>query len=170
MCKKKQRSSFFSSAVPMETPEQLFRQKSCEQSLLLSTSWSRRRKGGSAWMASNLWTHRSPSFLTCASCLNSSNWLFVWEHPFTDKRTVITEPAVPRTRRSGLGSKLYPSNVPRMFNKDLAGFMQSLSRVRQKLSKQRKRLCCQGGRHNVDNPNSRLFWGPISQAQPQLQL
>ena len=149
----------------METPEQLFRQKPCEQSLVLSTSWSRRRKGGSAWMASNLWTLRSPRFWTCESCLNWSNWLFVWEHPFTDKRTVITEPAVPRTRRSGLGSKLYPINVPRMLNKDLTWFMQSLFRVRQKLSKLKKGLCCHGGRHNVDNPNSRLFWGPISQLQ-----
>ena len=135
----------------------------------LSTSWSRRRKGGSAWMASNLWTHRSPRFWTCESCLNWSNWLFVWEHPFTDKRAVITEPAVPRTRRSGLGSKLYPSNLPRMLNKDLTGFKQIISRVRQKLSKKKKGLCCQGGR-NEDNPNSRLFWGPTSQAQPQLQL
>ena len=131
----------------------------------LSTSWSRRRKGGSAWMASNLWTHRSPRFWTCESCLNWSNWLFVWEHPFTDKRAVITEPAVPRTRRSGLGSKLYPTNVPRMLNKDLTWFMHSLFRVRQKLSKLKKGLCCNDGRHNVDNPNSRLFWGLVSQLQ-----
>ena len=93
----------------------------------------------------------------------------MWEHPFTDKRTVITEPAVPRARRSGLGSKLYPSNLPRMLNKDLTGFKQIISRVRQKLSKKKKGLCCQGGR-NEDNPNSRLFWGPTSQALPQLQL
>ena len=85
MCQKKQRSPLISSGISMRTAEQLFRQKPCEQSLLLSSSWSNRRKGGSAWMASNLWTRRSPSFWTCESCLNSSNWLFVWEHSFTDK-------------------------------------------------------------------------------------
>ena len=31
----------------------------------------------------------------------------------------ITEPSVSRDRLLGLGSKLYPSNMPRMLNKDL---------------------------------------------------
>ena len=33
---------------------------------------------------------------------------------------VITEPAVPSARLLGLGSKLYPSNMTRMLNKDLS--------------------------------------------------
>ena len=45
---------------------------------------------------------------------------------------VITEPAVASARLLGLGSKLYPSNIPRVLNKDLTRFMPSLSRVRQK--------------------------------------
>ena len=39
---------------------------------------------------------------------------FECEHPFIDKPMVITEPAVPITRLFGLGSKLYPSNIPPM--------------------------------------------------------
>ena len=42
---------------------------------------------------------------------------------FVDKPMVITEPAVASARLSGLGLKLYPSNLPRMFNKDLTPFM-----------------------------------------------
>ena len=39
---------------------------------------------------------------------------------FKDKPMVITEPTIPSAR--GLGSKLYPSNMPRMLNKDLSRF------------------------------------------------
>ena len=52
---------------------------------------------------------------------------FECEHLFIDKTMVITKPAEASARLSGLGSKLHPSNTPRMFNKDLTGFMQSLS-------------------------------------------
>ena len=44
---------------------------------------------------------------------------------------VITKPAVPKARLLGLGSKLDPWNIPRMFDKYHTRFMQSLSRVRQ---------------------------------------
>ena len=53
---------------------------------------------------------------------------------------VITEPAVARTRLLGLGSKLYPSNMPRMLNKDLSRFMLSLSRIRRNRASGRKTL------------------------------
>ena len=62
------------------------------------------------------------------------------EHPFIDKPMVITEPAVPSARALGLGSRLYPSNMQRMLNKDLTQFKQSLSRVRQNLESERKAL------------------------------
>ena len=62
------------------------------------------------------------------------------EHPFIDKPMVITEPAVPSARLLGLGSRLYPSNMQRMLNKDLTQFKQSLSRVRQNLESERKAL------------------------------
>ena len=60
---------------------------------------------------------------------------------------VIIEPAVPRktkmAARSGtldLGSRLYPGNMQRIFNKDLTRFMQSLSRERQNRASKRKVL------------------------------
>ena len=40
---------------------------------------------------------------------------------------VITDPAVLIARLLDLGSKLNPSNMPRMLNKDLTQFMQSFS-------------------------------------------
>ena len=43
------------------------------------------RKGGSAWIASTLWSRRSPNFWTSQSCFLSSNWFFQCEHPFSDK-------------------------------------------------------------------------------------
>ena len=44
---------------------------------------------------------------------------FECEYPFIEKAMSITEPAVPSARLLGLGSKLYPSNMQRMLNKDL---------------------------------------------------
>ena len=44
---------------------------------------------------------------------------------------VITEPVAVGVLVLGLGSKLYPSNMPRMLNKDPARFKQSLSRGRE---------------------------------------
>ena len=38
----------------------------------------------------------------------------------------------------GLGSKLYPSNMPRMLKKDLTRFMPILSRVRENRASERK--------------------------------
>ena len=46
----------------------------------------------------------------------------------------------------GLGSRLYPGNMQRIFNKDLTRFMQSLSRERQNRASKRKALlagCCE---------------------------
>ena len=40
----------------------------------------------------------------------------------------------------GLGSRLYPGNMQRIFNKDLTRFMQSLSRERQNRASKRKAL------------------------------
>ena len=58
--------------------------------------------------------------------------LFVWAcirlFEFIDKPMVMTKTAVASARLLGLGSKLYPSDMLRMFNKDLSQFMQSLSK------------------------------------------
>ena len=75
----------------------------CEQSLLLSSPWSRRRKGGSDWIASNLWSHRSPNW-TGQSYLFSSNRFFDREHSCINISMIVTEPAVPDARLLGLGS------------------------------------------------------------------
>ena len=65
---------------------------------------------------------------------------FECEHPFIDKPMVITEPVVPRTWLLRLGSKLSPSNMQRMLNKDLTRFMQSLAQVSQIWGSERKAL------------------------------
>ena len=63
------------------------------------------------------------------------------------KPMVIIEPAVPRKTKMaarsgilGLGSRLYPGNMQRIFNKDLTRFMQSLSRECQNRASKRKAL------------------------------
>ena len=60
------------------------------------------------------------------------------------------EPAVPSARVVGLGSKLYPSNMQRMLNKDLTQFMPSLSRERQNRAQ------------NSETPNSGGGGGRVS--------
>ena len=89
-----------------------------------------------------LWGHHSPNFWTSQSCSlwQSSNFFFECAPPFIDKLMVITVSAVASTWLLGLGSKLYPSNMQRMLNKDLTRFMQILSRVHQKLASERKTL------------------------------
>ena len=47
---------------------------------------------------------------------------------FIDKPMVTTKTSVASARLLGLDSKLYPSDMLRMFNKDLSQFMQSLSK------------------------------------------
>ena len=54
-----------------------------------------------------------------------------------DKPLIITEPAVLTARLLDLGSKLYPSNMQRMLNKDLTRFTQSFSST-PKSSKRKK--------------------------------
>ena len=61
-------------------------------------------------------------------------------HPFIEKLMFITQSAVPSARSLGLVSKLYPSNMPRMPNKDLPRFLQSLSRAHQNRVHERKAL------------------------------
>ena len=72
-----------------------------EQSLLLSSPWSRRRKRGSGWIAPSLWSHHSPNFWTGQSYLLSSNCFFSHEHSCINITMIITEPAVPDTRLLG---------------------------------------------------------------------
>ena len=89
---------------------------------------------------SNLWGRRSPNFWTGQSRFLSSNCFFECEHPFIDKPMVVTEPAVASAWLIGLGSKLYPSNIPCMLDKYLTRFVQSLYWVRQNRANERKSL------------------------------
>ena len=52
-----------------------------------------------------------------------SNLFFECKHPIIDKSIIITEPAVPSARL--LGSKLYPTSMQSMLNKDLTPFTQA---------------------------------------------
>ena len=83
-----------------------------------SSSWSRRRRGDSAGIASILWSSYSLNFRTSQSCIPLSNWVFVCKHLSIDKPMFTTETAVSSAGILGLGSKLYPSNMQCMFNKD----------------------------------------------------
>ena len=60
--------------------------------------------------------------------------------------------------RSGildLGSRLYPGNMQRIFNKDLTRFMQSLSE-NAKIERAKETLCLQGGKAPAAGENRRL--------------
>ena len=74
----------------------------CEQSLLLSSPWSRRRKRGSGWIALSLSSHRSPNW-TGHSYLFSWNWFFYREHFCINITMIVTEPAVQDVLLLGLG-------------------------------------------------------------------
>ena len=69
-----------------------------------------------------LWSHRSPHLWTCQSCFLSSNWFSSASIPFNEKPMVTTEPAIPAHGYWAWVSKLYPSNIQRMLNKDLTRF------------------------------------------------
>ena len=58
------------------------------------------------------------------------------EHLFVDKPVVIPKPS----QLFGLGLKLYSSNMQHMLNRDLIGFLLSLSRVCQNLTSERNAL------------------------------
>ena len=59
--------------------------------------------------------------------LSRQTGIFECKHPFIDKSMVITEPTVASAWLLGLGSKLYPSNMLNMLNRDLTQFMRSRS-------------------------------------------
>ena len=61
------------------------------------------------------------------------------------KSMIIKKLAVVSARLLGLGSRLYPSNMPRMLNRDLTRFMQSFS------STPNKRKKGSAGRFTSDN-------------------
>ena len=84
----------------------------------------------SAWISSNLFVRvtATQTFGLVNLVLSPQTVFFECEHPFIDNPMDIAEPTVAST---GLGSKPYPSNLSRMFNKDPTRFEQSLSQVRQ---------------------------------------
>ena len=106
----------------------------------LFSSWSRWRKGGSAWI---IYCIKPLSRLTAQTSglvnlvFSYQTGSFEGEHLFIDKLMVLTELAKANTRLLGLGSKLYPSSMQCMLHKDLSQFIESLSWVR-------VHLCWQG--------------------------
>ena len=83
----------------------------CEQTLLMCSSWLKRRKGDSVWVVSSLWSCCSLKFWTSQSCFFSSNSFIECEYLFINKPLVITEPTVPGEWLLGLSLKLYPRNM-----------------------------------------------------------
>ena len=83
----------------------------CEQTLLMCSSWLKRRKGDSAWVVSSLWSCCSLKFWTSQSCFFWSNSFVECEYLFINKPLVITEPTVPGAWLLGLSLKLYPRNM-----------------------------------------------------------
>ena len=69
--------------------------------------------------------------------LSRQTGFFECEQRFNGEQMVINDHAVASTRLLGMGSKLYPSNMPRMLNKDLTRSMQNQSGSEQA----KKRLC-----------------------------
>ena len=76
-------------------------------------------------MASSLESRRSPNFWTSQSRFLSSNRFLECEHLFIDK-PMVTDPTVLSARVLGPGSKLYPSSMHCMSNKDLRERSQKL--------------------------------------------
>ena len=89
----------------------------CKRNLLLF-SRVRRRKGTSVWILSSFRRRRRPNI----GLVNLVFQCYECEHRFVNKPMVIAEPTVPSARLLGLGSRLYPSNMPRMPNKDRTRF------------------------------------------------
>ena len=112
----------------------------CEQSLFLSSSQVRRRKGWLCVNVSSHWSHRSPNVWTDQSSVGlQSNWFAEGEHPFIDK-PLITEPAVPSVRLLGLVQNCIPATSRTCSTKMLLESYRCLSRVRQNRASERKAL------------------------------
>ena len=77
--------------------------------------------------------------------LDKSIWFSKASIHFFCKPMVINKPAVASARLLGIGSKLYPHNMPCMLSNYLTRITQGLSRVRKNRSGERKPLltgCC----------------------------
>ena len=86
----------------------------------------------SAWIVSSLWSWRRKNIWTSQSCFLSSNWICFFLNAsirFAWLTAGYNCAAAPNAQLLGLGSKLYPSNMQRMLNKDFTLLMQSLSWV-----------------------------------------
>ena len=80
---------------PISHAENLSKNPPCERILFLTSSWTRRKKGGSVEIASSFGIEAMrPNFWSRQSCFLMWNWFFEYEHPFVNKKVAITEPAV----------------------------------------------------------------------------
>ena len=83
-------------------------------------AWSRRRKGGPAWIASILWSLRSPNFWTVQSCFLSAKCFFFFSdsiHLLINRWSNWSWVRCTKLKAVGLGLKLYPSNMTSLYPK-----------------------------------------------------
>ena len=116
----------------------------CEQSFIVSFSWSTRRERESK-IASILWTQfsvqvnlvfsRQTVFSIASVCLLINSC----DHNWT--RCIIRD-----TRLLDLGSKLFPSNIQRMLNENVTRFTQSLLKYSKDWASKRKFLLARLGK------------------------
>ena len=121
----------------------------------------------------NLLSRRNPNFWTSQSCFFASNWVFVCEHPFNDELMFTTEPTVPSARILSLGSKMYPSDIQRMLDKDFTRFMQSLSRIGQNRVSERKAVLLAGWQNVCEPEDNKEYiisikrtWSTVENRRP----
>ena len=134
----------------------------------MSSSWSRRRERGPAWIVLKTLRSPQPNFWTIQYRFLSSHWFFERKHLFFVKPLVIPEPSIPSVQLLGLSSKLYPSKMQRMFNKNLTRFMQSFQVLQIRGSE--KQTCPQkkGGVYVVGFITT-LYWR-VNQKDEKLDL
>ena len=107
----------------------------CEQSLLLF-SWSALPESCQTFEVAAAQTSGPVNLVS--SCQTG---FFECKYLFFEEPMLIPEITVASEWLLGLGSKLYPSDMQRMLNKDLTQFVQSLS---SKIDQVKERLCWQG--------------------------
>ena len=90
----------------------------CKQHLLCLLDWGG-KKGGSAWITSNLWGRRSQTLWLVNLVLSRQIGFFKCKRLFIDIPMVITKPTVASAQLLDPGWKLYPSNMLCMLNKYL---------------------------------------------------
>ena len=105
----------------------------------------------------NLLSRRNPNFWTSQSCFFSRQTGFCVRASVNDEPMFTTEPTVLSARILSLGSKMYPSDIQRMLNKDFTRFMQRLSRIRQNRVRERKAVLLAGWQNECESEDNKEY-------------